>query len=414
MLEYGSPEPWSRVDVVPAAQLERVEPERRGELVHRLLEHRHALDDARCAEGVLRAEARAHGEDHRAHVLAGVDREHRLRHREDPAAGAHVDHGRELDPRKRPVAARAERHRLPRPRAPAADDLLLVAPEGEADRPTGGAGELRGEERLGPRALLGAEGAADVLGDHAHLLRREVEAPRQLASGVEDPLRRDPGGERVALPAGDGGMRLERRLHVRRGLAGQLDAGVGPGERGIGVPADGLARVLGEPLLVQARLEVERCQRLEGGCECCEACRRGFGRVGRDHRNGCAGPCGLGRQRAVAVHGQRPFGPDHRAHPGRRSRGVEVEPGDATAGDRRAQDECMQHPGELDVDRVAGRAACSNRPVLAWRRRADDLQRGVVGPRLDLVLVVDQHPDVLEAPLHLALRLDEPRLHAVS
>ncbi len=209
-------------------------------------------------------------------------------------------------------------------------------------------------------------------------------------------------------------MRLERRLHVGRGLAGELDPRVGPGERGVGVAADGLARVLGEPLLVQAGLEVERCQRLEGGRERRKTCRRRLGRVRRDRRDGCTGPRGLGGQRAVAVHGQRSFGADHRPHPGCRSRGVEVEPGDAAAGDRRAQDERMQHSGELDVDRVAGRAACSNRPVLPWRRRADDLQRGVVGPRLDLVLLVDQDPDVLEAPLHLALRLDETGLHVVS
>jgi hypothetical protein len=199
-----------------------------------------------------------------------------------------------------------------------------------------------------------------------------------------------------------------------RGLAGQLDAGVGPGERGVGVPADGLAWVLGEPLLVQSRLEGERRQYLEGGCERRETCRRRLGRVGRDHSDGLTGPRGLGRQRAVAVHRQRSLRADHRAHPGRRSRGIEVERGDAAAGDRRAQDERVQHPGELDVDRVAGRAACPHQPVLAWRRRADHLQLGLVGPRLDLVFLVDQDPHVLEAPLHLPLRLDEPRFHAVS
>ena len=82
---------------------------------------------------------------------------------------------------------------------------------------------------------------------------REVEAPRELAPRVEDPLRRDPCRERVALPAGDGGVRLERRLHVRGRLAGQLDARVGAGERGVGVAADRLARVLGEALLGRGR-----------------------------------------------------------------------------------------------------------------------------------------------------------------
>jgi hypothetical protein len=74
----------------------------------------------------------------------------------------------------------------------------------------------------------------------------------------------------------------------------------------------------------------------------------------------------------------------------------------------------VQHPGELDVDRVAGGAAGAHRAVLPGDRRADDVESGVVGPRLDLVVLVDEHPDVLEAPLHLALRLDQARLHATS
>ena len=67
------------VDVVQAAQLERIELELRGELVDRLLEHGHALDDPGGAERVLRSDARLHGERHRADVGAGVERERRLR-----------------------------------------------------------------------------------------------------------------------------------------------------------------------------------------------------------------------------------------------------------------------------------------------------------------------------------------------
>ena len=164
--------------MVQASELERVELELRGELVHRLLEHRHALDDPRGAERVLRPQARPHGERHGADVRAGVERESRLGDREDVAAGAHLDHRGELDGRERPVAARAERDGLPGRRAAAADDLILVTIEREPHRAARRPRELRREERLGPGALLAAETAADVLGEHAHLLGVESEASR--------------------------------------------------------------------------------------------------------------------------------------------------------------------------------------------------------------------------------------------
>ena len=47
-------------------------------------------------------------------------------------------------------------------------------------------------------------------------------------------------------------------------------------------------------------------------------------------------------------------------------------------------------------------------------RLPDDRQLGILGPRLEVVVLVDEHPDVLEAPFHLALRLHEPGSHATS
>ena len=105
---------------------------------------------------------------------------------------------------------------------------------------------------------------------------------------------------------------------------------------------------------------------------------------------------------------------DRRADARGRTRGVDVERGHPAARDGRAQDGRVEHPRQLDVDGVARRAARAHRPVLADRRRADDPELRVVGPRLDLVLLVDEDPHVLEPALHLPLGLDEPRLHATS
>ena len=74
----------------------------------------------------------------------------------------------------------------------------------------------------------------------------------------------------------------------------------------------------------------------------------------------------------------------------------------------------MEHPRQRHIDGVPGGPAGSEKPVLPHGRLADHVQLGVVGPRLHLVVLVDEHPDVLEAPLHLPLGLDEPRLHATT
>ncbi len=73
----------------------------------------------------------------------------------------------------------------------------------------------------------------------------------------------------------------------------------------------------------------------------------------------------------------------------------------------------MEHSRQRDVHGVADASCRARQPILAGGRPADDGQVGVVGPRLDVVILVDEHPDVLEAPFHLALRLDEAR-HSVS
>ena len=274
--------------------------------------------------------------------------------------------------------------------------------------------ELGREERLDSRSLLAAEAPSDVLGEHAHLLRVEAEAARQLAARVEDPLRRDPGGELVAVPARDGGVRLERCLDVCRRLARELHPDLGGREGAVRIAADRLGRVLREALLVESARGVERREHLVVGSQRGDACRGGLGRVGRDGRDGLPGPRRLGREHACAGHRERAFWAEHRSDTGRRARSVEVEARHPRAGRRRPKHAGMEHARQRDVDRVACRAARAERAVLARRGLADDRQLCVLGPGDEVVLLVDERPDVLEAPFHLALGLDEPLGHPTA
>ncbi len=237
------------VRVVAAAQLERVERERERELVDRLLERRRALHHAGGPEGVLRAQVRLHREGQRAHVGAAVQRAGRDQHREDPAALPHRDHGIRVDCGDRAVSTRAETNGLAGRSTTATVELLGMAVVHEPHRPARDPRELGRRERLEARALLGTEAAADELGPHPDVVLAQPERPRELVAGGEHPLGRDPGGERVSVPGGDGGVRLERRLHLRRRVEGELDRHLGSGERRLGVAPGIVRRIGGEALL---------------------------------------------------------------------------------------------------------------------------------------------------------------------
>ena len=62
------------------------------------------------------------------------------------------------------------------------------------------------------------------------------------------------------------------------------------------------------------------------------------------------------------------------------------------------------------IDTSAAAAA----PGVVGVYTADDLELGLLGPRLEVVVLVDERPDLLEAPFHLALRPHEPRSHVTS
>ncbi len=77
---------------------------------------------------------------------------------------------------------------------------------------------------------LPAEGAPDDRGHDADALGRQAQRPRDLGPVVVGVLRRRPHDERVALPGGQRGLRLEVGVLVPRGRVGVLHDDVGAGE----------------------------------------------------------------------------------------------------------------------------------------------------------------------------------------
>ena len=318
----GQPARLVELDAVSPAELERIDLERLGELVDRLLEAERSLHHARRAVRVGEAEVEANGERRGAHVLAAVERRRRHEHRRhEQPADAHRDHGGGLDRRERAVAARADPVGLHGGSAMAGGDALAAPVVDEPDGPAGDAREMGREQALDRGALLRAEAAAHELAGHVHAIGIEIEALRELAARVEDALRRDPRVQLVLRPVGDGAVGLERVVDLRRRAVLGLDDHVGLVESGLDVAALALLRILGEALIGEPLLEVDHeAERRPAGGERRNT-QRGRTRVDRPrarrrrHRRTRAPPSAPRRGRGAAC---RP-GPRRPARPGPRA-----------------------------------------------------------------------------------------------
>ena len=94
-------------------------------------------------------------------------------------------------------------------------------------------------------------------------------------------------------------------------------------------------------------------------------------------------------------------------HARQRERRREIDLLDARVRVRGAQHSCVQHPGQLDVRRVARFAADALECVLPHRVAADDRQRPG-GPLRERILL-DDEPDLFEPALDLLLGADQSR-----
>ncbi len=105
----------------------------------------------------------------------------------------------------------------------AGDGEFLVPVVGDPDRRLRRARQLDRRDRLHADASLRAEAAADMIGDHAHLVVTELVAFGDQLLQLEYRLRRDMQGQALAVEAGDGGMRLEAGMRLRTGAECRLD-----------------------------------------------------------------------------------------------------------------------------------------------------------------------------------------------
>ena len=76
---------------------------------------------------------------------------------------------------------------------------------------------------LDANRALGSEAAADMIGDHAHLVMSELVALGDQLHHVEHGLCRNMHGETIAIEAGDGGMRLKTGMRLRAGAEDFFD-----------------------------------------------------------------------------------------------------------------------------------------------------------------------------------------------
>ena len=138
---------------------------------------------------------------------------------------------------QRAVRAGAGAEPLDRRVAVAGGEVLLAARQRAVHRPPGPAGERDRDVGVVARAVLGAEAAAHVVADHAHAVGGQLELLRDRVAHAPDELRRDVDLERLALPAADRLVGLERVVEddLRAVLA--LDDHVRLGEARVDVAA---------------------------------------------------------------------------------------------------------------------------------------------------------------------------------
>ena len=215
-------------------------------------------------------------------------------------------------------------------------------------------------------------------------------------------LRRDVDVEPVAAPLAHALVRLERVVVERLRRVDGLDDRVRLREAALEVAALVAAHVREKRASSHRLLGVD--ERLEllpldvDQLHCSGSLRE---RLRRDRRDGASFVVGL------PVHSVDLAGPDSGEHPGRGEGRSKVDPRDARARVRAAEERCVDQPGQAHVAREACGSAGPLVAVDARGGTPDDRAR----PGRPLVegVLLDERPHLLVAALDLLLGLDQPR-----
>ena len=191
-------------------------------------------------------------------VLGGVEEHRRDARRLDEGLLLRVGADRVVRQRRQPAVARcAEADALHCVGAAVGALVDLLAREGDLHRPADLHRGDGGIDRLRADAELAAEAAADIGGEHLHLVRRKPDGLGHLLHVVRDELVAAVQRQRVAVIGGDAGVRLHRRMALARRREGRvvLDLGLREGllEVALRHVAHLVARIVG---LVPVRLQI--------------------------------------------------------------------------------------------------------------------------------------------------------------
>ncbi len=286
--------------------------------------------------------------------------------------------------------------------AVAADDVLVAARDGAADRAARTARELGREQDVVPDAVLRPEAAAHELADDADPVGRQTQPAAEVVPEPPDVLRGDVDVEPVAAPLADALVRLERVVVERLRRVDGLDDRVGFREAALEVAALVAARVREERAPSHRLLGVDqRLQLLPLDVDqphCGGGLRE---RLGGDRGDRAPLVVGLG------VHAIHLAGPDRGEHSGCGECRCKVDSLHARTGVRAPEQCCVGQPGQAHVARVARDSARPLVAVEARRGPSDDRARAR-RPLVESVLL-DERPHLLVAALDLLLGLDQPR-----
>jgi len=256
-------------------------------------------------------------------------------------------------------------------------DLAVLLRAGELDLHRS-SGDFRGRGRqddVRPDIALGAEAAAGVRGDDAHLLGRQAEHGGHDVARMQAHLGGVPQGQRVAVPGGDRRRGLHRIVVTRRLVAALRNDDVGGREAGGDIPLGLLRR----SEAARRPLQLAVAGRGGGGGLDLHADQRcgllgGFERLGQHDGDRLPLPLDVvGGERHVGdrrgrldLAQRRHLGAgDHLDHAGRRPGAFGLDPLQHACGDRRADDHAMQQVRGIVVRRIDRRAGDLDRRLVA-------------------------------------------------
>ena len=374
----------NRQRIIAAPQLDRVELEHMGQLVHRALQCEQERHLRRRAHRPRRIAVDAAEPFLAGHRLGGIQRGRYVRafHREIVKPRAHR-RGVVPDREQPSVARGAEADAMAGFGAVVGDGELVAAADLQPNRPAQPARGERADGAVLGQGELGAEMAADEVGDHPHLLRPNPELRCQAVLRGGDVAGRLVHGQRVAFPGAGRARQLDRVVVLDRRRVATVQRHRRRRERSLEIALAAITVLgtdVGQRLRLAARIGQRGDRRLAGVGDAHGGCRGDcrLRRLRHHQRDDLAGVAHFGRGerppaavRPTALHQVADRADrvadllvgENEQHAGHRPRGGAVDAGDPPAGDRADHKRGMRHVRQDLVAREVRSSADLERTV---------------------------------------------------